>query len=715
MATLAIACVCGTERGHVSIPDRNLRTLIEARLGKVAGSPIHEQEMLTLRALAATRDSYERGGIGDLEGLQYARNLEELDVAAEYWDTAASRWNNLNDLSDLSPLAGLTKLKTLDLSGSNSSITDISPLSGLTGLRRLDLWNARVTDLQPLASLTELEFLDLTSNDRLSDLSPLSGLTNLKDLRLSDNDIADITPLADLTGLVRLNLSHNRIADLTTLAALADLEILSVSGADLSDLAPLAGLGKLVYLSADSCTRWLPTRSRCGAPPDLTSLSGLAGLQALALHDNTMSDIAPLAELTNLHILSLHDNRISDLASLSSLTRLRDLDLSSNKVFDVAPLAANDGLGERDAIDVTGNFLDTIAMDIHIPVLEARGIDVAYDHAVAADEPLIYNDRVFVLSVEDDLKPTGPKPLPPRSLEEYSKRVYEYFEDAFDFLIFVSNLKRQTGFIVNAHYRVSNSVRGIGLSDFSHSTDFGSAGKLQSVVHLGSVHEVDRGPVLHEIMHRWGNHIVSAGNPTHWGFSSANGQLGGFDLPDLVDLGDGRYTAGDFGAGGWAVNEYPYSPIELYLAGMISPGDVPDLWVAEDGAWLFNESGNVVGTENGEGIFTASKIRMYTIEDIIAEHGVRVPDASQAQRDFRAIAILLTNDRHPATRESLDTVCAGVSWFSHRGDDESEGYNFFEATGGRGTITMDGLSEVEKRDGKGRPRRVGSGTRLRIP
>ena len=31
---------------------------------------------------------------------------------------------------------------------------------------------------------------------------------------------------------------------------------------------------------------------------------------------------------------------------------------------------------------------------------------------------------------------------------------------------------------------------------------------------------------------------------------------------------------------GWAVNWIPYSSIELYLAGLIHPEEVPDLWVA---------------------------------------------------------------------------------------------------------------------------------------
>lgn len=232
--------------------------------------------------------------------------------------------------------------------------------------------------------MRELEFLDLTGNDRLSDLSPLSDLTKLRDLRLSYNAIADITPLANLTDLARLNVSYNRIGDLTPLANLTGLGILSVDGADLSDLEPLAAFGGLVYLSAGSCTRWLPRRSRCGAPPDLTSLSGLKELRTLLLHDNNISDPAPLADLPNLHALSLPDNNISDLAPLSSLARLRYLNLSGNGIFDVAPLVANAGLGEGGEIDVRGNFLAKTSVDVHIPDLEARGVDVAYDR-VAAD------------------------------------------------------------------------------------------------------------------------------------------------------------------------------------------------------------------------------------------------------------------------------------------------------------------------------------------
>ena len=70
-------------------------------------------------------------------------------------------------------------------------------------------------------------------------------------------------------------------------------------------------------------------------------------------------------------------------------------------------------------------------------------------------------------------------------------------------------------------------------------------------------------------MHHWGNHSLSTGNlaaysfdqnvqlpedklkqinaGSHWGISSVNGQLGGFDLSTLQELPGNWYTANRFG------------------------------------------------------------------------------------------------------------------------------------------------------------------------
>lgn len=68
------------------------------------------------------------------------------------------------------------------------------------------------------------------------------------------------------------------------------------------------------------------------------------------------------------------------------------------------------------------------------------------------------------------------------------------------------------------------------------------------------------------------------------------GTLGecGFQREELISLGDGKYSSGNFSPH-HAIVSVPYSPLEMYLAGWIPPDDVPDIWVAEDGSWLMRE------------------------------------------------------------------------------------------------------------------------------
>ena len=78
---------------------------------------------------------------------------------------------------------------------------------------------------------------------------------------------------------------------------------------------------------------------------------------------------------------------------------------------------------------------------------------------------------------------------------------------------------------------VMNDVEGIGSPIFDNSSDWGSAGTLQSITHFPRRDAFAAGPVLHEIMHRWGNYIISTGMGSHWGFSSANDNSEGLTLP----------------------------------------------------------------------------------------------------------------------------------------------------------------------------------------
>ena len=386
------------------------------------------------------------------------------------------------------------------------------------------------------------------------------------------------------------------------------------------------------------------------------------------------------------------DNNVSDLAPLTDLTELNTLWLTDNNVSDLSPLVANGGLGAGDLVNVEENPLSRASIEIHGPALRNRGVTVHFGTvATVDDEPLVYNDNVFILPVAESLA-TDELPF-----KEYTEKFYEYFDDSFDFLMFVSNLSGgdQHGYL-GVYLTVRNDTKGIGRETYSNNADWGSTAKLQGAMHFPRWDLIHRGPSLHEVMHRWANWVVSP-NP-HWGFSSANGQLGGFHLANLVDLGNGQYSAGRFGTIANGGNAVSYSPIEMYLAGFSPLGEVPDLTIAEDAEWLRDENDDMVLADSGDPIFTASKLTVYTKDDLVAEYGLRDPAYPTAQRDFRAAAILLIDEDNPAVGRILDRVSEHVSWFSLPGFSPIIGNNFYEATRGRAKITMDGLPQFNSRN-----------------
>ena len=333
----------------------------------------------------------------------------------------------------------------------------------------------------------------------------------------------------------------------------------------------------------------------------------------------------------------------------------------------------------------------------HILVLQARGVEFYKDPTpVFTTENLIaqhdgvaqYDDRVVVMGIPGRLT------TDPIDFDALAQGFFAHYEDAFDYLMVFSNLvdieDSQTEYY-GLHMGVQNTIQGIGKSRYSRNQTVGSAGKLNAILHFPYKWALLEGPSLHEIMHSWANYTIPTALRVHWGFSSANGQLGGFDRANLIEHGGGRYAAGFFGLIANFGNSLPYSPIELYFAGLIPPSEVPDLWVAEDGEWT-----DEWDDASGGRIFTASQVSTWSIERIVAEHGARIPNSRQSQKDFRAAFILLIDSKRPAQQGTLDDLSAEVQEFTHAGPDDDYSFNFWEATGGRATLTMDGLSAYRR-------------------
>ena len=306
--------------------------------------------------------------------------------------------------------------------------------------------------------------------------------------------------------------------------------------------------------------------------------------------------------------------------------------------------------------------------------------------------PEIYSNNVFVLPVAENIS----RQLWDPPLVDYTARFYEYFNDEFDFLVFVANFphyRLEPGTSHGAFYAgPKNDLKGIGKTIPADCQEWGSTEKLQSVVYINT-HDISGGDFVngvlhHELMHRWANFVVPP--CAHWGFISQDCVLDRINIFTMIDHGDGRFSHE------FSPNPYVCCPIESYLVSFIAPEEVPDFQIAVDEGWVLDEEGYVIEDDNGYRVFTESGFETYTIDDIIAQHGPQDPDAHHSEKNFRAAVVLLVSADHPATPEILHSLSEDVSWFSHPGGDTLYRYNFYVATGGRGTITMDGLPDFLK-------------------
>ena len=152
----------------VEVPDPNLKQAIREALQLPEGIFITQLVMLQLTQLRATDI-----GITDLTGLEYAINLDTLDLG-------------------------------------NNGIRDVRPLAGLIALSHLSLWNNQVEDITPLANLTNLVSLNLSYNN-VADVSILANLTNLQSLAMQFNLATDFSPLQNLT-LIRFE--YDEVCDI---------------------------------------------------------------------------------------------------------------------------------------------------------------------------------------------------------------------------------------------------------------------------------------------------------------------------------------------------------------------------------------------------------------------------------------------------------------------------------------------------------------------
>jgi len=311
------------------------------------------------------------------------------------------------------------------------------------------------------------------------------------------------------------------------------------------------------------------------------------------------------------------------------------------------------------------------------------------------------NNRVVSYNIGEDYAKFVQLPESSGIIEELTASLYTHFNDDFDFITVIMNEEEKPGNLsfFGRYINIQNDIQNIGVSSFNNAARYGSE-KLQGILMLTGLSYLREGPSLHEIAHNWANFLIEDTEwlpansfvvGPHWGFTGGNvrGQLGGFEQKTLSDeVSSHDWYVAAFSPNASGGNLALYNEMELYLMGFISLEEVTSFD-------MFTGLSNVV-RDNVQGViaFDAADRTTFTPELILERYGRRFPEPEESQKDFKMIVVVVTGA--PLTAAQWETVDTDAEWFGRAGADDSRLNNFWEATGGRGTMETGKLDESLK-------------------
>ena len=254
-------------------------------------------------------------------------------------------------------------------------------------------------------------------------------------------------------------------------------------------------------------------------------------------------------------------------------------------------------------------------------------------------------------------------------LVELSRKFFRTHPDLYDQLVIWSDAPLITDAFAY-ETTVANDITGIGLDTFNLSSDFGSAGRLRSLVVMDWLGKYPDSPTQRflgenntmsllgqESGHRWlaflefrdhnrqRSDALLGRDLAHWSFffdSDASVMEGN----DIEDLGGGsfRTTA--------AVQRY--SLLDQYAMGLVPPSGVPSFFYVESPTNMSvtrtRESAPQVGVT-----FNGTR-RVATIDDVIDIHGRRTPTSGDSSRVHRQAFIYLVSAGRTADSGQVDKL-----------------------------------------------------------
>lgn len=446
--------------------------------------------------------------------------------------------------------------------------------------------------------------------------------------------------------------------------------------------------GNICYLN-------LPWNNLKGSIPE--SFFNLRDLTWINFEGNELTGLLPeqFGEYTNVTFLGLASNSFTGSIpeSFSNLTKLTYLSLSHNNLTGYIP----------EAMEEMPNW--SIIEERLEPQNPGYGFtDVSTVEMIDLGNDLYLHPNGYAIEWRYGSKSI----IPTSEIQEKMKYIYTKFNDEFDFLCMIFNVQNPmdlgSGTNAGEFMSINNTnIEGLGNVQKNESHKFGSNDKLKGMIAIFSRNTI--GVFLHEYAHYYGAidigqiYVAPDGNAypegVHWGISSVHGVLGGFDLNTLernVDNNPKKYRASCASSSQYflpgSMSNTSFSPLELYTMGFIPAEEVPDIYIYE--------GVSVTSTENpyNNGVFYAEREKKVTINDIINKYGERVPDYKNAQKSFRVLTLVATDE--PVNDREWDKIEEKLLPLEMDKSGINNYPSFKEATGGRGTLFISGLKDVMK-------------------
>lgn len=332
-------------------------------------------------------------------------------------------------------------------------------------------------------------------------------------------------------------------------------------------------------------------------------------------------------------------NQVTEFGFLNSNTF--QLTLRSNGVFEISYAG-----------------IQTIVQNNGLPILvgvNSGAGDIEYRSADLSNAPVSILPGQALFEAFDDVR------FREVNAELVAREFYKSQPDSFDQLVLLTDFDLLNPPYQALHILVKNDVQGIGRELIDRTANFGSAGRLQSFIHMNSIQLWPDPPddfffivLSHETAHRWGSFIhfnldgqksdlLLGSGLVHWSFF-LDSDASVLEGNDWRDNGDGTFTSIE------VLDNYSF--LDHYLMGFRRVEEVPPFFfINKPGVTLDQRSKFPL-----KGALVQGPKRWVTIQDVVTVEGARAPGYETAQKDFRQAFILLTQKNSSPSSQGLNKL-----------------------------------------------------------